>query len=98
MFNTRVFKKYDMRHLKHLLPFVPGVRMLDGDVTDKLEAQALSYKRDYIDIYSASWGPRDDGKTMEGPGHYASLALREGAEKVSREHYGRLALRKGARG
>ena len=39
--------------------------MLDGPVTDSLEAKALSYNRDYVDIYSASWGPKDDGKTME---------------------------------
>ena len=23
---------------------------------------------DHIDIYSASWGPEDDGKTVDGPG------------------------------
>lgn len=33
--------------------------MLDGDVTDLVEAKALSFNRDYIDIYSASWGPDD---------------------------------------
>ena len=41
--------------------------MLDGRVTDRLEAEALGFNRDYIDIYSCSWGPSDDGKTVEGP-------------------------------
>jgi hypothetical protein len=30
--------------------------MLDGDVTDAVEATSLSYHREHIDIYSASWG------------------------------------------
>ena len=40
--------------------------MLDGDVTDEVEARSLSYARNHIDIYSASWGPDDDGVTVEG--------------------------------
>ncbi|XP_068190180.1 proprotein convertase subtilisin/kexin type 5 [Antennarius striatus] len=55
-----------------------GIRMLDGDVTDMVEAQSLSFRKQYIDIYSASWGPRDDGATVEGPGTLARLALRSG--------------------
>ena len=51
-------------------------------MTDKLEGQALSYERDYIDIYSASWGPRDDGKTMEKPHRLTAAALKMGAEQV----------------
>lgn len=39
---------------------VGGVRMLDGDVTDAVEARSLSLNPQHIDIYSASWGP--DGK------------------------------------
>nr|CAH7745731.1 unnamed protein product [Callosobruchus chinensis] len=37
--------------------------MLDGDVTDAVEARSLSLNPHHIDIYSASWGPDDDGKT-----------------------------------
>nr|CAI5863691.1 unnamed protein product [Callosobruchus analis] len=37
--------------------------MLDGLVTDRIEGTALSYAQDLVDIYSASWGPNDDGKT-----------------------------------
>ncbi|KAJ8304124.1 hypothetical protein KUTeg_017707 [Tegillarca granosa] len=47
---------------------IGGIRMLDGDVTDAVEAESLSFRQDYIDIYSASWGPTDNGRTVDGPG------------------------------
>ena len=56
--------------------------MLDGKVTDMLEAQALLYHNQHVDIYSASWGPKDDGKTMEGPGTYVRRALIKGVMEV----------------
>ncbi len=56
--------------------------MLDGAVTDLLESEALNYHNDYVDIYSASWGPSDNGKTTEGPGKYANEALRKGVQQV----------------
>ena len=34
-----------------------------------------------IDIYSQSWGPSDDGVTLEGPGVLASAALQAGVAK-----------------
>ncbi|XP_076356681.1 furin-like protease 1, isoforms 1/1-X/2 isoform X3 [Tachypleus tridentatus] len=60
---------------------IGGVRMLDGEVTDAVEAHSLSLFNQYIDIYSASWGPDDDGKTVDGPGHLATLAFKEGIIK-----------------
>ncbi|XP_030762286.1 furin-like protease 1, isoforms 1/1-X/2 isoform X1 [Sitophilus oryzae] len=60
---------------------VGGVRMLDGDVTDAVEARSLSLNPQYIDIYSASWGPDDDGKTVDGPGELATRAFIEGVTK-----------------
>lgn len=60
-----------------------GVRMLDGDMTDMVEAQSLSLRQQYIDIYSSSWGPDDDGRTVDGPGPLARLALESGIRKVS---------------
>lgn len=45
-----------------------GVRMLDGSVNDAVEAKALGLNPHHIDIYSASWGPEDDGSTVDGPG------------------------------
>ncbi|GLH10076.1 Furin-like protease 1, isoforms 1/1-X/2 [Gryllus bimaculatus] len=60
---------------------VGGVRMLDGDVTDAVEARSLSLNPQHIDIYSASWGPDDDGKTVDGPGELATRAFIEGVSK-----------------
>ena len=60
---------------------IGGVRILDGPIRDVLEAKAISFNRDYIDIYSASWGPDDDGKTIDGPGPLAKLALADGVKK-----------------
>ena len=57
---------------------IGGVRMLDGDVTDAIEAWSLGLARDFIDIYSSSWGPDDDGRTVDGPGPMAKKAFREG--------------------
>ncbi|KAG7499791.1 proprotein convertase subtilisin/kexin type 5-like [Solea senegalensis] len=57
---------------------IGGVRMLDGDVTDITEAQSLSFKPEYIHIYLASWGPVDDGVTLEGPGPLSQIALQNG--------------------
>ena len=60
--------------------------MLDGPITDSTEAMALLHAIDYVDIYSASWGPRDDGRTMEGPGRRALNAFIQGVIKVGHRH------------
>uniref|UniRef100_A0AAQ4RCN4 Furin (paired basic amino acid cleaving enzyme) a n=1 Tax=Gasterosteus aculeatus aculeatus TaxID=481459 RepID=A0AAQ4RCN4_GASAC len=57
---------------------IGGVRMLDGEVTDMVEAQSLSLNPQHIDIYSASWGPEDDGKTVDGPAKLAKEAFLRG--------------------
>uniref|UniRef100_A0A3B3BUC8 SPC3 n=1 Tax=Oryzias melastigma TaxID=30732 RepID=A0A3B3BUC8_ORYME len=59
---------------------IGGVRMLAGDVTDIVEAQSLSFRPQYIDIYLASWGPEDDGATVEGPGYLTRLALQNSVQ------------------
>lgn len=61
---------------------VAGVRMLDGDVTDAVEAMSLSLNPQHIDIYSASWGPDDDGRTVDGPALLARQAFYDGVTKV----------------
>ena len=61
---------------------LPGVRMLDGDVTDAVEAHSLSLQPQHIDIYSASWGPDDDGRTVDGPATLARKAFYDGITKV----------------
>lgn len=60
-----------------------GIRLLSGDVTDVVEARSLSFKPQYVDVYLASWGPEDDGTTLEGPGPLALLALENGIKRVS---------------
>ncbi|KAK7912948.1 hypothetical protein WMY93_013159 [Mugilogobius chulae] len=60
---------------------IGGIRMLDGDVTDLVEAKSLSIRPDYIDIYSSSWGPKDDGRTVDGPGPLTKQAFEQGIRK-----------------
>ncbi|XP_069747211.1 PC3-like endoprotease variant B isoform X3 [Narcine bancroftii] len=60
---------------------IGGIRLLDGKVTDALEAAALTYKNNYIDIYICCWGPKDNGRKLEGPRKLTVKALKEGAEK-----------------
>ncbi len=55
-------------------------------MTDALEAQALNYAWDVNDIYSSSWGPMDDGMSIDGPGKLGQKALIAG---VSRGRKGR---------
>ncbi|XP_006812431.2 furin-like protease 1, partial [Saccoglossus kowalevskii] len=57
---------------------IGGIRMLDGVVTDAVEAASLSFNKQHIDIYSASWGPDDDGRTVDGPGNLAKKAFKDG--------------------
>ncbi|KAK6179824.1 hypothetical protein SNE40_012095 [Patella caerulea] len=60
---------------------IGGIKILDGTVTDTLEGEALQFAHDKIDIYSASWGPNDDGHTVEGPGRLATQAFKNGVTK-----------------
>uniref|UniRef100_A0A915JTX1 Uncharacterized protein n=1 Tax=Romanomermis culicivorax TaxID=13658 RepID=A0A915JTX1_ROMCU len=57
---------------------IGGIRMLDGRITDRLEAEALQFHIQHVDIFSASWGPNDDGRTVEGPGTLAEKAIMNG--------------------
>ncbi|GIY26400.1 hypothetical protein CEXT_135812 [Caerostris extrusa] len=59
-----------------------GVRIIDGPVTDAQEAMALVHALDYVDIYTASWGPNDDGKSIAGPGPLAKLAFLKGISEL----------------
>ncbi|GCC31166.1 proprotein convertase subtilisin/kexin type 4-like [Chiloscyllium punctatum] len=60
---------------------IGGVRMLDGEITDVVEARSLSLNPQHIHIYSASWGPEDNGQTVEGPAVLASQAFLRGITK-----------------
>ena len=56
--------------------------MLDGSVTDTVEAKSLSHNPNHIDIYSSSWGPDDNGRTVDGPGPKAKQAFIDGTTNV----------------
>ncbi|XP_020565544.1 proprotein convertase subtilisin/kexin type 4-like [Oryzias latipes] len=60
---------------------IGGIRLLDGPVTDAMEASALTYNIHFIDIYVCSWGPRDNGAEMDGPHYLTEQALRLGTRK-----------------
>lgn len=57
---------------------IGGVRMLDGKVYDGVEAESLSHNFTHVDIYSASWGPDDDGRVVDGPGPMAKKSFLQG--------------------
>lgn len=42
-------------------------------MTDSLEAMAFNMKDQVNDIYSCSWGPDDNGKTVDGPHQLAQV-------------------------
>ena len=54
---------------------IAAVRLVSRATTDAEEAQGISYGAPEVDVYSASWGPVDDGRRLEGPGHLALEAL-----------------------
>uniref|UniRef100_A0A672NEN7 Neuroendocrine convertase 2 n=1 Tax=Sinocyclocheilus grahami TaxID=75366 RepID=A0A672NEN7_SINGR len=59
-----------------------GIRMLDQPfMTDIIEASSISHMPQVIDIYSASWGPTDDGKTVDGPRELTLQAMADGVNK-----------------
>ncbi|MFM8494351.1 MAG: S8 family serine peptidase, partial [Planctomycetia bacterium] len=54
---------------------IAGLRLISLTTTDQQEATALSYKPQDIAIYSNSWGPTDNGSTLEAPGPLTRAAL-----------------------
>ncbi|KAF8891200.1 peptidase S8/S53 domain-containing protein [Infundibulicybe gibba] len=57
---------------------VAGVRILSGAISDVDEAAALNYGFQNVSIYSCSWGPPDNGESMEGPGYLIKKAVVNG--------------------
>ena len=55
-----------------------GIRLIAGGVTDATEANALTYQKANVDVYSNSWGPSDNGQTLAGPGPMLLAALADG--------------------
>ncbi|KAJ7583085.1 peptidase S8/S53 domain-containing protein [Mycena floridula] len=60
---------------------VAGVRILSGPITDVDEAAALNYGYQNVQIYSCSWGPPDNGQSMEGPSGLIQKAVVNGINK-----------------
>ncbi|KAL2808350.1 peptidase S8/S53 domain-containing protein [Aspergillus granulosus] len=60
---------------------VSGIRILSGLIDDTDEASAINYAYQKNDIYSCSWGPPDDGATMEAPGVLIKRAMVNGVQK-----------------
>lgn len=51
-----------------------------GHVLDSVESRAFMHKNDNISIYSMSWGPVDDGKSMSKPHALSTNAIKKGAK------------------
>ncbi|XP_063587557.1 neuroendocrine convertase 2-like [Penaeus indicus] len=61
---------------------VAGIRMLDQPyMTDLIEANSMGHEPNLIHIYSASWGPTDDGKTVDGPRNATMKAIVRGVNE-----------------
>ena len=45
-----------------------GLQLISCSLTDSKEANAITHLSQSIDIYSNSWGPSDNGYTLEAPG------------------------------
>ena len=56
---------------------IAGHRLIACGFTDSTAADALSYDNGDIDIYSNSWGPTDDGSSLEGPGPITIAAIED---------------------
>jgi kexin len=59
---------------------VAGIRILSGSLMIADEAAAINYMYHKNHIFSCSWGPRDDGATMDKPPKLAAAAFKKGIE------------------
>ena len=59
---------------------VAGIRILSGELTTEDEAASLIYGLDVNDIYSCSWGPKDDGEHLQGPSPLVRKSLIKGIQ------------------
>lgn len=74
-----------IHHLDLICPCIGGLRVINsGKVPfheDAMEAAALSFNNQYIDIYSNSWGVDDDGMSVKKPRDLTSKALELGVKE-----------------
>lgn len=54
---------------------IAGIRILSKLITDADEAVAMNYAYQKNQIYSCSWGPPDDGRSMDAPGILIKRAM-----------------------
>ena len=59
---------------------IAGIRILSKPISDEDEASAINYRFQENQIYSCSWGPPDDGATMEAPGILIQRAMVNGVQ------------------
>ena len=61
-----------------------NIRILSSLMTSSMESEAVTKHLKLVDIYNCSWGPADDGKTLDGPSRGVKMAflrgIREGRE------------------
>ncbi|KAI1360945.1 peptidase S8/S53 domain-containing protein [Xylaria arbuscula] len=60
---------------------IAGIRILSKQISDADEAAALNYDYQHNQIYSCSWGPPDDGRSMDAPGTLIKRAMLNGVQK-----------------
>ncbi|KAH9892952.1 peptidase S8/S53 domain-containing protein [Xylariomycetidae sp. FL2044] len=60
---------------------IAGIRILSKQISDADEAEALNYDFQHNQIYSCSWGPPDDGRSMDAPGLLIKKAMLNGVQK-----------------
>lgn len=60
---------------------IAGLRLIMAAVSDATEAEALAWNTDIIQISSNSWGPSDNGATVEGPGPLTRAAMEQAANE-----------------
>lgn len=57
---------------------VSGIRVLSAEITSEQEAAAMYYGLDVNDIYSCSWGPPDNGRSMDAPDKLVKSGMMKG--------------------
>ncbi|KAI0474710.1 peptidase S8/S53 domain-containing protein [Xylaria cf. heliscus] len=60
---------------------IAGIRILSKQISDADEAAAMNYDYQHNQIYSCSWGPPDDGRSMDAPGILIKKAMLNGVQK-----------------
>ncbi|KAG9004986.1 pheromone processing endoprotease [Tulasnella sp. 427] len=68
---------------------IAGLRILSGAISDADEAASLNYGFQETSIYSCSWGPPDDGRSMEAPSNLIQKAVLNGDPDWEKTSQGR---------